>query len=316
MTIKNDIAKKRLLSLVGTLSFAVLFMIPIVASTTTTGQAEVMEVMVEGDDVFTSAISFNGEDIFNKKEMVSSVLEEKIAIFPEFDFSKVEETAYLIENTNLKIQPYDDAEEADFLEKYQEIKLIGKNELTYWEVSYNDNIYYIDSTTITTDKATVENMQEQERIAREEAERKAAEAKRKAEEEAKRKAEEAAKKKAEEEARKKAKERSASTYNTTWNGSKLTKSKGVNYGPSGKETYYNLNMSGVVSIMRNMGNTDEYWVRDDGCKMLGNYIMVAANLNVHPRGSLVETSLGTGIVCDTGGFAKNNPYQLDIAVNW
>ena len=75
-------------------------------------------------------------------------------------------------------------------------------------------------------------------------------------------------------------------------------------------------MSGVVNIMRGMGNTDEYWVREDGCKMLGDYIMVAANLDLHPRGSIVETSLGEGIVCDTGGFAQNNPTQLDIAVTW
>lgn len=96
----------------------------------------------------------------------------------------------------------------------------------------------------------------------------------------------------------------------------LTPSKGVHYGVSGKETYYNLDMSGVVSIMRGMGNTDEYWVREDGVKMLGNYVMVAANLDLHPRGSYVETSLGTGIVCDTGGFAINNPTQLDIATVW
>ena len=50
--------------------------------------------------------------------------------------------------------------------------------------------------------------------------------------------------------------------------------------------------------------------------MLGSYVMVAANLSVHPRGSLVPTSLGTGIVCDTGGFAASNPNQLDIATSW
>jgi hypothetical protein len=68
--------------------------------------------------------------------------------------------------------------------------------------------------------------------------------------------------------------------------------------------------------MRGMGVTGEYWVRNDGCKMLGNYIMCAANLSVHPRGSLVECSLGTCMVCDTGGFASHNPYQLDIATTW
>ena len=104
--------------------------------------------------------------------------------------------------------------------------------------------------------------------------------------------------------------------NTRWKGPVLTKSIGTIIGPSGKETYYNLNMAGVVNIMRRMGNDDEYWVRDDGVKMLGDYIMVAADLDLRPRGSLVETSLGTGIVCDTGTFTKRNPTQLDIAVSW
>ncbi len=105
-------------------------------------------------------------------------------------------------------------------------------------------------------------------------------------------------------------------YYGTWTGQRLTPTLGTINGPSGKETYYNLNMSGVIAIMRRMGNTDPYWVREDGCKMLGPYIMVAAHLGLRPRGSLVETSLGTGIVCDTGGFALTNPYQIDIAVNW
>lgn len=102
----------------------------------------------------------------------------------------------------------------------------------------------------------------------------------------------------------------------TYTGSVLTKQSGVNYGPSGKETYYNLDMSGVVSIMRSMGNTDEYWVRSDGVKMLGNYVMVAANLNKYPRGTILPCSLGMAIVCDTGGFAAHNDVQLDIATAW
>ena len=101
-----------------------------------------------------------------------------------------------------------------------------------------------------------------------------------------------------------------------YDGSVLTASSGVNYYGSQRETYYNLDMSGCVNIMRSIGNTDEYWVREDGVKMLGSYVMCAANLNVHPRGSLVETSLGTAIVVDTGGFADSDPYQIDIAVTW
>ena len=93
----------------------------------------------------------------------------------------------------------------------------------------------------------------------------------------------------------------------------LTPSKGINYFNGRKETYYNLDMSGCVSIMRSLGNSDEYWIRSDGCKMLGDYIMCAANLSIYPRGSLVETSLGTAIVVDTGYLESN---QIDIAVSW
>jgi len=110
-----------------------------------------------------------------------------------------------------------------------------------------------------------------------------------------------------------------SVYSSTSSSGGLTKSAGVYNGPSGKETYYNLNMSGVVKIMRGLGYSEEdypYWVRDDGCKMLGEYIMVAACFSIRPRGTIVETSLGQGIVCDTGGFASYNQTQLDIATNW
>ena len=110
------------------------------------------------------------------------------------------------------------------------------------------------------------------------------------------------------------------TYENAWPVDKrLNPQKGTIEGPSGKETYYNLDMSGVISIMRNMGFSAKdypYWVRDDGCKMLGNYIMVAANLDLRPRGSTIATSLGTGLVCDTGGFAYYNQTQLDIATTW
>lgn len=103
---------------------------------------------------------------------------------------------------------------------------------------------------------------------------------------------------------------------TNWNGPVLSPSAGTIVGPSGKETYYNLPMEGVVSIMRGMGNNDPYWVREDGVKMLGDYVMVAAHLGLHPRGSIVDSSLGKAIVCDTGGFAHSNPNQLDIATAW
>ena len=106
---------------------------------------------------------------------------------------------------------------------------------------------------------------------------------------------------------------------STWyyyKGEVLNRQLGVVKGPSGKETYYNLPMSGVISIMKNAGYDYTYWVRSDGAKMYGGYIMVAADLRIRPRGTIVKTTLGLGIVCDTGSFVYSDPYQLDIAVNW
>ena len=108
----------------------------------------------------------------------------------------------------------------------------------------------------------------------------------------------------------------ANIESSGWLGEPLSKSRGSIMGPSGKETYYNLPMDGVIRRMRELGFYDDYWVRVDGAKMLGPYVMVAANLQIRPKGTIVETSLGLGIVADTGAFAKHNVYQLDIAVAW
>lgn len=115
---------------------------------------------------------------------------------------------------------------------------------------------------------------------------------------------------------------SVSTTTTTkssWTGDVLSKSKGVVNGPSGRETYYNLNMTSVINSMRRAGYSEAeypYWVREDGVKMLGNYVMVAANYNIRPKGSIIESSLGAAIVCDTGSFVKHHPTQIDVAVTW
>lgn len=103
-----------------------------------------------------------------------------------------------------------------------------------------------------------------------------------------------------------------------WNGPRLTRYLGTIQGPTGKETYYNLNMSGCISYMKQLGYNYEYWVRSDGCKMYGDYIMVAANLAYYPKGSIVRCSLGFGIVVDTGTFIylPGGATQLDIAVTW
>ena len=104
-------------------------------------------------------------------------------------------------------------------------------------------------------------------------------------------------------------------YTSTGEGS-LNAYDGVCYYGNQKETYYNLPMGQVVENAHNNGIEGEYWIREDGCKMLGDNVMIAANQDVHPYGSVVDTSLGQGIVVDTGGFAVDNPYQVDVATDW
>lgn len=96
----------------------------------------------------------------------------------------------------------------------------------------------------------------------------------------------------------------------------LNRKNGVFYGPSGKESYYNLPMARVVSNMRTLEYRYPYWVRKDGVKMLGDYVMVAADLSIRPKGTILKTSLGPAIVCDTGTFVAQDPTALDVAVDW
>lgn len=124
------------------------------------------------------------------------------------------------------------------------------------------------------------------------------------------------KRKAEEEERKaEEKQKTKEEAIPSWNGEVLNKTNGVVYGPSGKETYYNLDMSGVIRIMRSLGYDYDYWVRDDGVKCFGEYIMLATNTNVYPKGTIVETTRGTGMVCDHCERAEYDPV-FDLAVSW
>ncbi|MDO4611369.1 MAG: G5 domain-containing protein [Candidatus Saccharibacteria bacterium] len=85
-----------------------------------------------------------------------------------------------------------------------------------------------------------------------------------------------------------------------------------------QETYYDLDMSGVMSLFsKQCGSGNYYTVRADGAKVDSDgYVLVAADLNRYPRCSVVETSLGLGKVYDTGTFALSNPEQFDLATDW
>jgi uncharacterized protein YabE (DUF348 family) len=99
----------------------------------------------------------------------------------------------------------------------------------------------------------------------------------------------------------------------------LTQSKGVNIftdskGVTHRETYYDLPMG---NVMQNCGQAGFYAVRGDGAKVdREGYVIVAANLNIYERCSVVETSIGLGKVYDTGSFALMHPYGFDLATDW
>lgn len=81
-----------------------------------------------------------------------------------------------------------------------------------------------------------------------------------------------------------------------------------------RETYYDLPMNVVIG---SCGGGD-YTIRAaDGAKIdKDGYVLVAANYNIYPRCSIVETSLGPGKVYDTGGFALRYPHGFDLATDW
>lgn len=97
----------------------------------------------------------------------------------------------------------------------------------------------------------------------------------------------------------------------------LTKQNGVFFYNGKRESYYNLDMSGVVAIMHQLGFKGEYSIRSDGAKLFDGKVMIAADLSVYPRGTILYTSLGESIVCDTGGFVRQyGSSAFDIATNW
>ena len=106
----------------------------------------------------------------------------------------------------------------------------------------------------------------------------------------------------------------------TWDGQVLTAYMGVNLdGPSGVETWYNMPMDGFIQFIYDLGFEGYHWIREDGVHMwndgTGDYVICGGYLPVRPRGTKVQTSLGPGIVLDTGYFYYGE-YQLDIATIW
>lgn len=89
-------------------------------------------------------------------------------------------------------------------------------------------------------------------------------------------------------------------------GGKLTPSGGVFHGPSGKETYYSQRVlpGGGLNI------PGRHVAADGTVRDADGYIVIASD--ILPKGSITETSLGTGKVYDTGVGHSG----VDIYTNW
>ena len=104
-----------------------------------------------------------------------------------------------------------------------------------------------------------------------------------------------------------------------WSKDYLTASAGfIKYVTSGgrmaKETWCDLNPNNLAKLMKEQGFDLDFWIREDGGYMYGDYVMVAADIPhmdgteqaaEYRKGDLVETSLGTGIVVDLCGMAED-----------
>lgn len=73
-------------------------------------------------------------------------------------------------------------------------------------------------------------------------------------------------------------------------------------------------MGRIVERAKENGIEGDYWVREDGCKMYGQFVIVAADWNLHPYGTAIETSRGIGIVLDT--HTTKDRTLVDLAVTW
>lgn len=80
-----------------------------------------------------------------------------------------------------------------------------------------------------------------------------------------------------------------------------------------KESWYDLDVSNCVKRAQDIGIPAEYHVREDGVKMFGPWVILAAHPSV-TRYTRIQTSLGEGIVLDRHTCQDQN--LIDIATTW
>lgn len=79
------------------------------------------------------------------------------------------------------------------------------------------------------------------------------------------------------------------------------------------ETWYDKPMNRVIGRVQMIGIPADYWIRDDGVKMFGPWVIVAAHQS-KIRYTRLQTSLGEGIILDY--HTMDDPELYDIATDW
>lgn len=91
-------------------------------------------------------------------------------------------------------------------------------------------------------------------------------------------------------------------------------------GPSGREGYYTGSAYFAVKAARARGFSERDYpyhvTKDTKLKMLGPYIICAADFHRYPPCSIVDTSLGKAIVLDTIGSSGLATRDIDILTAW
>ena len=101
-----------------------------------------------------------------------------------------------------------------------------------------------------------------------------------------------------------------------WEGEKLSVDNPEVEGPSGIETFFNEDVSKLVENAKE-GYIGEYWVRSDGVKMFGEYIICKCKYESNeyhptlPVGTVIPTTIGVALVC-----SNETEEDICIAVTW
>lgn len=94
----------------------------------------------------------------------------------------------------------------------------------------------------------------------------------------------------------------------------LSAAKGINSFMGHQECWYNLPMENIIEQANLVFGENPYWIREDGVKMYGPFVICAGKSSRY--GEVIDTSLGKGLILDTGDFVKEDPDKIDIATAW